>query len=194
MTENKPPEKKTPKKPTLPRQPMPEQDPQQRAHNFYEVALGYTEELALQEAGRCLQCKKPKCIEGCPVEIDIPAFVKLVSEGDYSGAARKLKEKNALPAICGRVCPQETQCEGPCAVGKIKGNLPVAIGHLERFAADWERSHNEVIVPEIPTWTGKRIAVIGAGPAGLTAAATTVTVNSTTGSPPQVASLSMLSR
>ena len=121
-----------------PRQKMPEQEPKVRARNFDEVPFGYTPELAQLESSRCLQCKKPKCMEGCPVEIDIPAFVRLVSEGDYEGAARKLKEKNALPAICGRVCPQEDQCEKLCIVGKK--DQPVAVGRLERFAADWERT------------------------------------------------------
>jgi glutamate synthase (NADPH/NADH) small chain len=124
--------------------------------------------LAQLEASRCLQCKKPKCIEGCPVEVEIPAFVKLVKEGDFAGAARKLKERNSLPAICGRVCPQEDQCEKVCIVGKK--DQPVAIGRLERFAADWERTKGEVTIPEKAPATGKKVAVVGAGPAGLTLA------------------------
>jgi glutamate synthase (NADPH/NADH) small chain len=122
-------------KPKVPRQKMPEQEPKVRARNFDEVPFGYTPDLAQLEASRCLQCKKPKCIEGCPVEVEIPAFVKLISEGDFAGAARKLKLRNSLPAICGRVCPQEDQCEKVCIVGKK--DQPVAVGRLERFAADW---------------------------------------------------------
>jgi len=152
----------------IPKQKMPEQDPKARAKNFKEVPFGYPPELAQLEASRCLQCKKPKCIEGCPVEIDIPAFVKLISDGDYVGAARKLKERNGLPAVCGRVCPQEDQCEKVCIVGKKDD--PVAIGRLERFAADWERGKGEVSVPEKVPSTGKKVAVVGAGPAGLTLA------------------------
>jgi len=147
---------------------MPEQEAKVRAKNFNEVPFGYPPELALLEASRCLQCKKPKCIEGCPVEIDIPAFVKKIAEGDYVGAARKLKERNSLPAVCGRVCPQEDQCEKLCIVGKK--DQPVAIGRLERFAADWERDKGEVTVPEKAPSTGKKVAVVGSGPAGLTLA------------------------
>ncbi len=147
---------------------MPEQDPKARAKNFNEVPYGYPPEVAQLEASRCLQCKKPKCIEGCPVEIDIPAFIKLIYEGDFVGAARKLKERNSLPAICGRVCPQEDQCEKFCVVGKK--DQPVAIGRLERFAADWEREKGEVTIPPKAPSTGKRIAVVGSGPAGLTVA------------------------
>jgi glutamate synthase (NADPH/NADH) small chain len=150
------------------RQKMPEQEPKVRARNFNEVPFGYTPELAQLEASRCLQCKKPKCIEGCPVEIDISAFVKLISEGDFAGAARKLKERNSLPAVCGRVCPQEDQCEKLCIVGKK--DEPVAIGRLERFAADWEREKGEIRIPEKPPATGKKVAVVGAGPGGLTLA------------------------
>ncbi|MEA3223187.1 MAG: NADPH-dependent glutamate synthase [Thermodesulfobacteriota bacterium] len=152
----------------LPRHPMPEQDPKARARNFDEVPLGYTPKTAKEEALRCIQCKKPTCIEGCPVEIDIPGFIKLVAEGDFLGAARKMKEKNALPAICGRVCPQEDQCEVRCIRGK-KGE-PVAIGRLERFIADYERSQGEVSIPEIASPTGKKIAIVGSGPSGLTVA------------------------
>jgi glutamate synthase (NADPH/NADH) small chain len=152
----------------VPRQKMPEQEPKVRARNFNEVPFGYTPELAQLEAIRCLQCKKPKCIEGCPVEVDIPAFVKLISEGEYVAAARKLKERNSLPAVCGRVCPQEDQCEKLCIVGKK--DEPVAVGRLERFAADWEREKGEVGVPEKTPATGKKVAVVGSGPAGLTLA------------------------
>jgi len=150
----------------VPRQKMPEQEPKVRARNFNEVPFGYPPELAQLESSRCLQCKKPKCIEGCPVEIDIPAFIKLISEGDYEGAARKLKERNSLPAVCGRVCPQEDQCEILCIVGKK--DEPVAIGRLERFAADWERDKGGVFIPEKAPPTGKKVAVVGSGPAGLT--------------------------
>lgn len=147
---------------------MPSQAPQERIKNFNEVALGYSEEQALSEAERCIQCKKPGCIQGCPVEIDIPAFIKLIKEKDYLGAIRKIKEKNNLPAICGRVCPQENQCEQYCLVGK-KGE-PVAIGRLERFAADWQLAR-EIERVELPSPSGFKVAVIGSGPAGLTAAA-----------------------
>ena len=155
-------------KPKVPRQKMPEQEPKVRARNFDEVPFGYTPDLAQLEASRCLQCKKPKCIEGCPVEVEIPAFVKLISEGDFAGAARKLKLRNSLPAICGRVCPQEDQCEKVCIVGKK--DQPVAVGRLERFAVDWERTKGEVTIPEKAPATGKKVAVVGSGPAGLTLA------------------------
>jgi glutamate synthase (NADPH) small chain len=150
------------------RTPMPEQPVEERRKNFNEVALGYTKEDALAEASRCLSCKDPKCVEGCPVNVDIPGFIKLICEEDFSGAIEKIKDTNALPAICGRVCPQETQCEALCVLGK-KGQ-PVAIGRLERFCADYEREQG-VKVPEVPEPAGKRIAVVGSGPAGLTAAA-----------------------
>ncbi|MCK5627971.1 NADPH-dependent glutamate synthase [Candidatus Bathyarchaeota archaeon] len=147
---------------------MPKQDPKVRGKNFDEVALGYTKEQVLEEANRCLQCVKPKCIPGCPVEIDIPAFVKLLREEKYAEAAAELKTKNALPAVCGRVCPQEEQCQKECIVGKIGD--PVSVGRLERYLADWERERGFVISNKAPS-TGKKIAVIGAGPAGLTVAA-----------------------
>jgi len=147
---------------------MPKQDRRARATNFEEVALGYAREMAQQEALRCLQCKKAPCVAGCPVEIDIPGFVRLVAIGDFLGAVRKIKEKNSLPGICGRVCPQEEQCETTCVLSK-KGE-PIAIGRLERFAADYELSQGEVRAPSMPASTGKRIAVVGAGPAGLTVA------------------------
>ncbi len=150
------------------RQKMPEQAAKVRAKNFNEVPFGYTPELAQLESSRCLQCKKPKCIEGCPVEVEIPAFVKLISEGDYVGAARKLKERNSLPAVCGRVCPQEDQCEKLCILGKK--DEPVAIGRLERFAADWEREKGGAFIPDKAPSTGKKVAVVGSGPGGLTLA------------------------
>ncbi|MBI5888672.1 MAG: NADPH-dependent glutamate synthase [Deltaproteobacteria bacterium] len=150
------------------RQSMAEQPPLERIRNFFEVPLGYTPEQAMLEASRCIQCKKPLCVGGCPVNINIPWFVRLIAEGKFSEAARKIKETNGLPAVCGRVCPQEDQCEKVCIIGK-KGD-PVSIGRLERFAADYEREHGEAELPEIPKWTGKRAAVVGAGPAGLTVA------------------------
>jgi glutamate synthase (NADPH/NADH) small chain len=156
------------KKEKIPRQPMPEQDPKERSKNFKEVPYGYTPELAQQEAKRCLQCKKPKCIEGCPVGVKIPEFIQLIAEGDFIGAAKKLKEDNSLPAVCGRVCPQEAQCEARCVLGKKDD--PVAVGRLERFAADYERAQGTVELPEIPPPTGKKVAVVGSGPAGLTLA------------------------
>jgi glutamate synthase (NADPH) small chain len=152
----------------IPRQPMPEQDPKVRARNFDEVPLGYTPDLAKTEALRCIQCKNPSCVGGCPVEVDIPAFISLVAEGDFIGAAKKIKGTNALPAVCGRVCPQEAQCEQVCVRGK-KGD-PVAIGRLERFVADYERAAGDVSIPKAPPSTGKRVAIVGSGPAGLTVA------------------------
>ncbi len=159
---------KKPKKEKVPRAKMPEQDPDVRRRNFIEVPLGLTPEMAVAEAKRCLQCKKPACVEGCPVSVDIPGFIKLIAENDFSGAANKLWERNALPAVCGRVCPQEEQCEGLCIVGK-KGQ-PVAVGYLERFAADYERKNGIGDVPAVENKTGKKIAVIGSGPSGLTVA------------------------
>jgi glutamate synthase (NADPH/NADH) small chain len=150
------------------REPMPKQDPKLRVQNFEEVALGYTREQAMREASRCLGCKKSPCIAGCPVDIDIPAFVKLIRSGDFIGAIHKIKERNLLPAICGRVCPQEDQCEVVCVLAK-KGQ-PIAIGRLERFAADHAFQQGDVRLPNLPPPTGKKVAVIGAGPAGLTAA------------------------
>ena len=147
---------------------MPEQDPKVRAKNFDEVPLGYAEAVAMLEAGRCLQCKNPSCMPGCPVEIDIPGFIALIGEGDFGGAIAKLKENNVLPAVCGRVCPQEVQCEKTCVLAK-KGE-PVAIGRLERFAADWERAQGNVSIPNKKPATGKRVAVVGSGPSGLTVA------------------------
>jgi len=156
------------KKETIPRQPMPEQPPEVRRRNFLEVPLGYTPELAMKEAERCLQCKKPSCMEGCPVSIDIPAFISLIKQGEFTKAVRKIWERNALPAVCGRVCPQEIQCEGNCVLGK-KGQ-PVAIGNLERFVADWERAHGKGDLPPKAKPTGKKVAVVGSGPSGLTVA------------------------
>ncbi len=154
----------------IPRQKMPEQDPKVRGKNFDEVPFGYSEEIAIREAQRCLKCKKPSCVAGCPVEIDIPGFISLIEGRDFVGAAKKIKETNALPAVCGRVCPQEEQCEVRCILAK-KGD-PVAIGRLERFAADYERNAGKVEVPKIAAPTGKKIAVVGSGPAGLTVAGT----------------------
>ena len=148
--------------------PMPKQDHRARVNNFGEVALGYTREMAQQEALRCLQCKKAPCISGCPVEIDIPAFVRLVQAGDFLGAIRKIKEKNSLPGVCGRVCPQEEQCEIACVLSRKQ--QPVAIGRLERFVADYELEQGEVRAPAVKEHTGRRVAVVGAGPAGLTVA------------------------
>ncbi|MFZ7113178.1 MAG: NADPH-dependent glutamate synthase [Desulfatiglandales bacterium] len=156
------------KKEKVSRQPMPEQKPEVRKRNFAEVPIGYTPDLAMKEAERCLQCKKPSCMEGCPVSVDIPAFIKLIKEGEFTKSIRKIWERNALPAVCGRVCPQEIQCEGKCVLGK-KGE-PVAIGNLERFVADWERENGKGDLPPKAKPTGKRVAVVGSGPSGLTVA------------------------
>ena len=153
---------------TLTKTPMPEQEPQVRARNFKEVALGYTPEMAMEEAGRCLNCKNPKCVEGCPVNVRIPEFISKVAEGDFKAAYEIITSTNALPALSGRVCPQETQCEARCVRG-IKGE-PVAIGRLERFVADWYRE-NVNAMPEKPEPNGCKVAVVGSGPAGLTCAA-----------------------
>ncbi|HSP88970.1 MAG TPA: NADPH-dependent glutamate synthase [Ignavibacteriaceae bacterium] len=150
------------------RQSMPEQEPSLRNKNFKEVNLGFTEELAKQEALRCLQCPKPVCISGCPVGIKINDFIRLIAEGDYLGAAAKIKEDNLLPAVCGRVCPQEEQCEVKCVTGK-KGE-PVAIGRLERFVADYERETIGIRTPVLKPKTGKKVGIIGSGPAGLSCA------------------------
>jgi glutamate synthase (NADPH/NADH) small chain len=152
----------------IPRQVMPEQDSYKRRSNFNEVNLGFTEELAKMEAMRCIQCPKPTCVEGCPVGVKIGEFIALVADGDYLGAASKLKEDNLLPAICGRVCPQEEQCEVKCVTGK-KGE-PVAIGRLERFVADYERETVGIRQPGLKPKTGKRVAIVGSGPAGLSCA------------------------
>ncbi len=156
------------KRESIPRQKMPEQEAKARAKNFDEVPFGYTSDLARLEASRCLRCKKPACVQGCPVSIDIPSFIGMILQDDVSGAARKLKEMNSLPAVCGRVCPQEDQCEKMCILGK-KGE-PVAIGRLERFAADHERAAGKFVMPPKAPPTGKKVAVVGSGPAGLTVA------------------------
>ncbi|MFZ5633652.1 MAG: NADPH-dependent glutamate synthase [Bacillota bacterium] len=158
-----------PKKQIVPKKNlMPAQDPVLRAKNFNEVATGYPAETAIAEASRCLQCKNQPCRQGCPVEVDIPAFLKLASEGDFAGAIAKIKEKNALPAVCGRVCPQESQCEKYCTLGKK--HEPVGIGRVERFCADWELATG-VTLPAVAAPTGFKVAVVGSGPAGLTCAA-----------------------
>ena len=147
---------------------MPEQKPEVRRRNFEEVPFGYSREPAMKEAERCIQCKKPSCIAGCPVSIDIPGFIKLIKEGEFTKSIRKIWEKNSLPAVCGRVCPQESQCEEVCILGKKDD--PVAIGNLERFVADLEREHGTGELPPKADPTGKRVAVIGSGPSGLTVA------------------------
>jgi glutamate synthase (NADPH/NADH) small chain len=147
---------------------MPKQPPHIRRRNFREVAHGYTPELAVQEASRCLQCRKPFCVDGCPVEINIPGFIKCIANEEFTGAIRVLKEKNCLPAVCGRVCPQEEQCEQRCILGK-KGES-VSIGRLERFAAEMEAQKATVELPEIDPPSGKKVAIIGSGPAGITVA------------------------
>jgi glutamate synthase (NADPH/NADH) small chain len=157
----------------IPPQKMPEQDPAARIRNVNEVPLGFTEEQAVAEANRCLQCKNAPCVKGCPVAINIPAFIKLISERKYRESIQVIKESSILPAVCGRVCPQEEQCQEPCTVGKsLKSvDLAVQIGKLERFVADWEMAQNDAESPAIMPRTGKRIAVIGSGPAGITVAA-----------------------
>ena len=152
---------------SLTKVPMPEQDPQVRARNFQEVTLGYTEEMAVEEAGRCLNCKNPKCVEGCPVNVRIPEFIAKVRERDFKAAYEIITSTNALPALSGRVCPQETQCESKCVRG-IKGE-PVAIGRLERFVADWYRENVNAMPEKVPS-NGIKVAVVGSGPAGLTCA------------------------
>ncbi|HIS56964.1 MAG: NADPH-dependent glutamate synthase [Lachnospiraceae bacterium] len=147
--------------------PVREQDPKVRATNFDEVCLGYNAEEAKAEASRCLKCKNARCVTGCPVSIDIPGFIRKVEEGDYEAAAEVIALSSALPAVCGRVCPQETQCEGKCIRG-IKGE-PISIGKLERFVADWSREHG-FVPKKAETMNGKKVAVIGSGPAGLTCA------------------------
>ena len=152
---------------TLTKTPMPEQDPQVRARNFKEVTLGYTAEMAIEEANRCLGCKNPKCVEGCPVNVRIPEFIKKVQEGDFKAAYEIITSTNALPALSGRVCPQETQCESKCVRG-VKGE-PVAIGRLERFVADWYRENVNEMPAKVES-NGMKVAVVGSGPAGLTCA------------------------
>ena len=155
----------------LNRVPMPKQEVAVRRRNFNEVALGYREQQAVEEASRCIQCKKPNCITGCPVGVNIPEFIRAVREGDMPEAVRIIKSTNSLPAITGRVCPQETQCEMVCALNK-KG-APIAVGRLERYVADWERSHPEIEERQKKrvTFNGKKVAIVGSGPAGLTCAA-----------------------
>ena len=151
---------------SLKKNPMPSQDPNVRNKNFLEVATGYTEEMAIDEAQRCLVCKNPRCMNGCPVHINIPTFVSLVAQGKFEEAYQVISKDSSLPAVCGRVCPQESQCEGLCVRG-IKGE-PVAIGRLERFVADWHNAHWQA--PVKPESNGHKVAVVGSGPAGLTCA------------------------
>lgn len=148
---------------------MAEQPATERIRNYDEVPYGYTPEQAIAEANRCLECARPLCVDGCPVNVNIPAFLKLVAEGDFRGAINIIKETNALPAVSGRVCPQEEQCEGKCALAKRFES--VAIGRLERFAADWEAAQDSLPIPQLPPPTGKKVAVVGSGPAGITVAA-----------------------
>lgn len=152
--------------------PMPVQDPLARIKNFTEVALGYNKELALIEAQRCIQCKNRACVNGCPVEVPIPEFISLIKEERFESALRLIKQKNVLPGICGRVCPQESQCEAYCSLGKVKDSSPVAIGRLERFLADWDMHHNgkSKMPPQAGAGIKTKVAIIGSGPAGLTCA------------------------
>jgi len=150
----------------LARRAMPKQTPWERVKNFDEVALGYPAETAVGEAARCLQCKKPLCNQGCPVGIDIPGFIRRIVEGDFAAGVKKIKKTNALPAICGRVCPQEEQCEKTCVLGNKRS--PIAIGRLERFLADWEAAAGRTEVPDMAPKTGRKVAIVGAGPAGIT--------------------------
>ena len=152
---------------SLKKNPMPHQDPLVRARNFHEVAIGYTEEMAIDEALRCLSCKHMPCVSGCPVNIHIPEFINKIKEGDFEGAYQVINKSSSLPAVCGRVCPQETQCESKCVRG-IKGE-PVGIGRLERFVADWHNAHS-VAAPVTAPKNGHRVAIVGSGPAGLTCA------------------------
>lgn len=146
---------------------MPMQDPKVRATNFQQVATGYTEEMAVEEANRCLQCKNPTCMVGCPVAVKIPNFIKYLKQKDFQAAIDTIKETNSLPAVCGRVCPQEHQCESKCVL--VKTGQPVAVGRLERFAADWEAREGSSKAPKVQS-NGTKVAVVGAGPAGLTCA------------------------
>ncbi len=157
------------RKEKIPRQKMPEQNVSARIRNFNEVPQGYDPETAVREASRCLMCKNPQCVSGCPVEVDIPGFLSLVKEEKFVEAARIIKRTNALPAVCGRVCPQEDQCEQQCVLG-VRGD-PCAIGNLERFVADWEFAQGQQESPEVAPATGFRVAVVGSGPSGLTLAA-----------------------
>ena len=153
---------------TIGRAQMPEQDALARAANFREVNLGYTAQIAVLEAERCLQCKNPVCIAGCPVRVNIPLFIDRLRVGDMAGAAESLLGDNALPCVTGRVCPQEIQCEGVCV--RAKKGTSVAIGSLERYVADWAMSHPDAFATVIPAMSGKKVAIVGSGPAGLTAA------------------------
>jgi glutamate synthase (NADPH/NADH) small chain len=156
----------------LPPVAMPEQDPAERVHNVREVPSGFTPEMALQEAQRCLHCSSQLCVQGCPVGVLIPDFIQAIEDGDFLAGIGIIKQTNLLPAVCGRVCPQEEQCQKDCTVGKTHHDIAqaVQIGKLERFLADWERSHNAAAVPQKHPPTGKKVAVIGSGPAGLTVA------------------------
>lgn len=166
-------ELKTKDRLAIPVQEMPSQNPEVRRHNLIEVALGYTPAQAQAEALRCLQCKKKPCVAGCPVAIDIPAFIQGIAEGDFQKSIDVIKQSSLLPAVCGRVCPQEEQCQKPCTVGiALKDtNKAVSIGRLERFVADWEREQGKVQSPTIKPETGKKVAIVGCGPAGITVAA-----------------------
>jgi glutamate synthase (NADPH/NADH) small chain len=157
----------------IPQQDMPSQNPNERIKNMQEVALGYFEEQAKIEALRCLQCKNAPCIKGCPVAIDIPAFIQKIVDSDYAGSIREIRKTSLLPAICGRVCPQETQCQEHCTLGKAlkDKDKSVSIGRLERYVADWDKTSGAHAMPEVAESTGKKVAVIGSGPAGITAAA-----------------------
>ena len=157
----------------IPAQEMPAQDPAVRRHNMNEVALGYSEPQARLEAERCLQCPTKPCVSGCPVSIDIPAFIQKIADGDFAAAIGVIRESSLLPAVCGRVCPQESQCQAPCTVGKAlkSTDKAVAIGRLERFVADWERENGLLKTPAVKTPTGKKVGIIGSGPASVTVAA-----------------------
>jgi len=157
----------------IPPQEMPQQDPTLRRENIREVALGYTEEQALLEANRCLQCKNAPCVKGCPVAIDIPGFIRRIAERDYQGAVNIIKKTSLLPAVCGRVCPQEVQCQLTCTAGRSLKDAAkaVSVGRLERFVADWERQTGRSQIPEVAPETGRKVAVVGSGPAGLVVAA-----------------------
>ena len=168
MNEDGPATEDKAKKLDLNRNEMPKQPPEVRRRNFGEVALGYTAQLAVTEAKRCMQCKKPRCVTGCPVDIDIPGFISHVVRGDFAGGIKRIKEKNCLPAVSGRVCPQEMQCESQCILKNKKGEI--AIGRIERFLADWESASGKVEVPPRARPSGKKVAVVGSGPAGITVA------------------------
>lgn len=157
----------------IPAQEMPTQDPQERVHNMDEVATGYTDSQVRVEAMRCLQCKNKPCVQGCPVSIDIPGFIAKAAEGDYAGATEVIKQSSLLPALCGRVCPQESQCQKYCTVGKLHKDIDkaVAIGRIERFVADWTRENGRDTLPEVAPATGRKVAVVGSGPASISAAA-----------------------